>query len=207
VQISLNWLELACEIQRCTSSLLVFVSRFSKDLCTAQMKQKALEIVKTNTFVQHTVLLIIVLLLTFFMGSILTWIAVIGYGVYSSTKSVKASKAQLYQKQETKEELDKIHDRAQECHWLNMFVHKYWATCIDMVLAPHVETLSALLTASKPPFLVRDRFTDLSLRTKRFLTDRTVFSTNSKLGNGPWERTHRKSLRCTLLSNQTKENM
>lgn len=119
------------------------------------MKQKALEIVKTNVFVQHLVLLLIVLSLTLFMGSILTWIAVIGYGIYSSAKSVKSSKAELYKKQETKEQLDLIHDRAQECHWLNMFVHKYWATCIDMVLAPHVESLSSLLTANKPPFIVR----------------------------------------------------
>jgi len=117
------------------------------------MKDQVLNVIKTNLFVQHLLLFPAILVSTWILGSIITWTAFIAYGIYSANKNLKVAKEKIVAAAEEQEKMDLVHDLAQDCHWLNMFVHKYWATCIRMVLAPHIETLSQVLKASKPPFM------------------------------------------------------
>ena len=123
----------------------------SREIITEKpMKEKLIEELKTNIFIQHIILIPALIILSMLFTGILVWTAFIAAMIFLSVKQVKVAKEKLYEKQKETKNLDVV-DSKQDCAWLNQLITKYWITCVPALVAPHIDRVSLLLSSNKPP--------------------------------------------------------
>ena len=117
------------------------------------MMQKVTTLLKENVFLQHILLVPLVILLTYFIGGIIIWPIFLAASVFLSVKSIRKRKQDVYEAFVASLEEDNIDD-VQEVAWLNQIVTKYWISCVPALVKPHIDGVSKTLTDSKPAFIV-----------------------------------------------------
>merc|ERR1712137_272564 len=116
------------------------------------MMQKVTTLLKENVFLQHILLVPLVILLTYFIGGIIIWPIFLAASVFLSVKSIRKRKQDVYEAFVASLEEDNIDD-VQEVAWLNQIVTKYWISCVPALVKPHIDGVSKTLTDSKPAFI------------------------------------------------------
>eukprot|EP00339_Tiarina_fusa_P008961 CAMPEP_0117029572 /NCGR_PEP_ID=MMETSP0472-20121206/21401_1 /TAXON_ID=693140 ORGANISM="Tiarina fusus, Strain LIS" /NCGR_SAMPLE_ID=MMETSP0472 /ASSEMBLY_ACC=CAM_ASM_000603 /LENGTH=802 /DNA_ID=CAMNT_0004737373 /DNA_START=45 /DNA_END=2453 /DNA_ORIENTATION=+ len=105
-----------------------------------------------NVFLQHILIVPVVILLTYFIGGIITWTVFLAVTITLSIRSIKQQKQSVYDKFLESLDDDNIDD-VQEVAWLNQIVTKYWISCVPALVKPHIDGVSKTLSDSKPSFM------------------------------------------------------
>jgi len=125
-----------------------------KDPAAPSFASKVKLALQENVFLQHIMLVPLVILITYYIGGIITWTVFLSISVYLSIKSIKSEKKHVYDSFIASQDEDFIDD-VQEVAWLNQIVTKYWVSCVPALVKPHIDGVSKLLMDSKPPFMYK----------------------------------------------------
>ena len=109
-----------------------------------------------SVFVQHLLLVPVIITLSYYISSIIIWPIFIGISLYFSIRALENSKKHIYDTVIESFAEDEISD-IQEVAWLNQLVTKYWCSCVPALVKPHIDRVSATLADNKPPFVVSNK--------------------------------------------------